>query len=57
VTVSDRGRRKVHNDELYNFYSSQILLGVQIKEGKMYGRDRNTHKVLVGKPERKSLGA
>jgi hypothetical protein len=52
--------RKVHNEELHNFYSSPNIIR-QIKSRRMrwaghvarMGEDRKVYKVLVGKPEGK----
>jgi hypothetical protein len=53
-------RRKLHNGELYNLYSSPDIIR-QIKSRRMrwaghvvrMGEGRNVYRVLVGKPEGK----
>jgi hypothetical protein len=52
--------RKLHNEELHNFYSSPDIIR-QVKARRMrwaghvarMGEERKVYKVLVGKPERK----
>jgi hypothetical protein len=52
------GWRKLHNEELHNFYSSPNIIRM-IKSRRMrwaghvarMGADRNTYRILVGKPE------
>jgi hypothetical protein len=54
-----RGWRKLHIEELHNFYSSPIIT---IKSRRIrwaghvarMGKQRNAYRVLVGKPERKT---
>jgi hypothetical protein len=57
-----RGWRKLHNEELYNLYSSPSIIRM-IKEDEMgracstNGERRNAYRILVGKPEgRRPLG-
>jgi hypothetical protein len=53
-----RGRRKLHNEELHNLFSSPNIIRM-IKSGKMrwvwhvtrMGDKRNAYRILVGKPE------
>jgi hypothetical protein len=53
-------RRKVHNEELHNLYSSPDIIS-QVKSRRMrwvghvarMGEERKVYKVLVGKPEGK----
>jgi hypothetical protein len=52
------GWRKLHNEELHNFYSSSSIIGI-IKLRRMrwaghvtrMGEKRNMYRLLVGKPE------
>jgi hypothetical protein len=52
--------RKLHNEELHNFYSSRNIMGM-IKSRRMrwaghvarMRETRNAHRILVGKPEGK----
>jgi hypothetical protein len=50
------GWRKLHNEELHNFYSSPSIIRM-IKSRRMrwarMGEKRNACRILVGKPERK----
>jgi hypothetical protein len=54
------GRRKLHNEELHNLYSSPNIIRI-IKSRRMrwagdvarMGEKRNVHRLLVGKPEGK----
>jgi hypothetical protein len=54
--------RKLHNEELRDFYSSPSIIRI-IKSGRMrceghvarIGEKRNAYSSLVGKPERKGL--
>jgi hypothetical protein len=54
--------RKLHNEELYNLYSSPSILIRVIKSRRMrlvghvarIGEKRNAYRILVGKPEGKS---
>jgi hypothetical protein len=54
------GRRKLHNEELHNLYSSSSIIRI-IKSRRMrwaghvarIGEGRNVYRLLVGKPERK----
>jgi hypothetical protein len=54
------GWRKLHNDELHNFYSSPSIIRI-IKSKRMrwagyvarMGEKRNVYRLLVGKPEGK----
>jgi hypothetical protein len=50
--------RKLHNEELHNFYSSpSIIKMIQVKEDEMgrtcstIGEQINAYRILVGKPE------
>jgi hypothetical protein len=53
--------RKLHNEELHNLYSSPDII-TMIKSRRVrlaghvarMGEKRNTYRILVGKPERKS---
>jgi hypothetical protein len=54
------GWRRLHNDELYNLYTS--LIAIRVKKLRMMryvehvsriGEMRNAYKILVGKPEGK----
>jgi hypothetical protein len=53
------GRRKLHNEELHDLYSSQSIIRI-IKSRRMrwagivarMGEKRNVHRLLVGKGER-----
>jgi hypothetical protein len=48
-----RKQRKLNNEDLRNFYSSQnIFWADQVKED---GEERNRYKVLLGKPEGKKV--
>jgi hypothetical protein len=54
------GWRKLHNEELHNFYSSpSIIRTIKSRrmtmgtECSMNGEKSNTHRILVGKPEGK----
>jgi hypothetical protein len=55
------GRRKLHNEELHNLYSSPSIIRI-IKSRRMrwagrMGKKRNAYRLLVGKPEgRRPLG-
>jgi hypothetical protein len=54
------GWRKLHNEELHNFYSSSSMIRI-IKSRRMMwaghvarmGEKRNVYRLLVGKPEKK----
>jgi hypothetical protein len=53
-------RRKLHNEELHNVYSSPSIIRIIKSRGKRWaghvaqmGEKRNVHRLLVGKPERK----
>jgi hypothetical protein len=55
------GWRKLHNEKLYNLYSSQDDIGVIKSEGMGWvsnvarmGEMRNTYKIFVWKPEGKT---
>jgi hypothetical protein len=60
----DGSWRKLHNDELYNLYSSPNIVRVIKSRGMRWvehvtcmGEGRGVHRVLVGRPEcKKSLG-
>jgi hypothetical protein len=53
------GCRKVHNEELHNFYSSPNIIRMKSKRMKLVGHvacmeeKRNAYRILVGKPEGK----
>jgi hypothetical protein len=44
------GWRRLHNEELHNFYASPNIIKV-IKSRRMRWQMRNTYNILVGKPE------
>jgi hypothetical protein len=53
-------QRKLHNDELYNLYSSQnIIRMMKLRRMRLAGhvartgKKRNSYRILVGKPEGK----
>jgi hypothetical protein len=56
------GWRKLHNEELHDFYSSPNIRMIRSRGMRWaghvarMGEMRNAYKILVGKPEGRSLG-